>query len=100
MLPSAWAIASAAMTPSWLALCASHGGAVTSPIAQMPGTLVRHIGSVSMMTAVGLHAELLEADILGVRHDPDRDDGMAEALLGDLAVGGLDLRRDALAHRP
>ncbi len=42
----------AAVTPSWLALCASHGGAVTSPIAQMPGTFVRHIGSVSMWPLV------------------------------------------------
>ena len=52
MLPSSCAIASAAVTPSWLALCASQGGAVTSPIAQMPGTLVRHIGSVSIWPLV------------------------------------------------
>ena len=89
------AIASAAITPSWLALCASHGGAVTSPIAQSPATLVRHIGSVSMWPG-GLHAERLEPDILGVGSDADRDDGVAEAALGGLAVLGLDRRGDAL----
>src|SRR4051794_41939874 len=51
-LPSSCAIASAAVTPSWLALCASQGGAVTSPIAQTPGTLVRHMGSVSIWPLV------------------------------------------------
>ena len=76
------AIASAAVTPSWLALCASQGGAVTSPIAQMPGTLVRHIGSVSMWPLVVFTPSCFEPDILGVRDDADRDDGMAEALLG------------------
>src|SRR4029078_12826256 len=45
-------MASAAVTPSWLALGASHGGAVTSPIAQMPGTFVRHIGAVAMCPLV------------------------------------------------
>src|SRR5437763_12589727 len=54
LLPSSLAIASAAVTPSWLALWASHGGAVTSPMAQMPGTLVRHIGSGSIWPFVVL----------------------------------------------
>ena len=44
----------------------------------------------------GLDAQRLEPDILGVGGDPDRDDGVAEAALGDLAVLGLDRRRDAL----
>src|SRR3569833_489995 len=52
LLPRLCAIASAAVTPSWLALWASHGGAVTSPIAHRPGTLVRHIGSVSIWPLV------------------------------------------------
>ena len=42
------------------------------------------------------HAERLEPDILGVGHDADRDDAVAEAVLGRLAIAGLDLRRDAL----
>src|SRR3546814_2922170 len=46
------AIASTEITDSCIALCASHGGAVTSPIAQMPGTLVRHIASVSIWPLV------------------------------------------------
>src|SRR4029453_17301256 len=49
--------------------------------------------------AVGLDAEFLEADILRVGGDPYRNDGMGEALLGDLAVGALDLRGDALPVR-
>ena len=48
------------------------------------------------MALGGFDAELLEPDILGVGGDPDRDDAVAEALLLDLAVLGLDLRRDAL----
>ena len=32
--------------------------------------------------AVHRHAQFLEPDILGVGDDPDRDDGVAEALLG------------------
>ena len=84
------------MTPSWLALCASQGGAVTSPIAQMPVDIGAAIAVGVDMALVGLHAELLEPDILGVGDDADRDDGVAEALLVDLAVLGLDLRRDAL----
>src|SRR4030095_7393769 len=54
LLPSAWAIASTAMIPSWLALWASQGGAQTSPIAEIPGTLVRHIASVSIWPLVVL----------------------------------------------
>ena len=96
LLPSSCAIASAAVTPSWLALCASHGGAVTSPIAQMPG----HVGAAHRvgvdMALGGFHAERFEPDILGVRHDPDGDDAMAELVLGRLAVAGLDLGGDAL----
>ena len=48
------------------------------------------------MALGGFHAERLEPDILGVGHDADRDDAVAEALLGRLAVAGLDLRGDAL----
>ena len=36
-----FAIASAAVTPSWLALCASQGPGVQSPIAHRPLDLVR-----------------------------------------------------------
>ena len=59
---------------SCIALCASHGGAVTSPIAQMPATLVRHVRVGVDMALGGFHAERLEPDILGVGDDADRDD--------------------------
>ena len=93
MLPSAWAIASAAMTPSWLALCASHGR--RGDVADRPDA--GHVGAAHRVgldeAAVRRHAELLEPDVLGVGDDADGDDGVAEALLGDLAVLGLDLAR-------
>jgi hypothetical protein len=47
------------------------------------------------VAALGLHAQRLEPDILGVRHDADRDDDMAELLDGDLAVLVLDRRLHA-----
>src|SRR3546814_3549473 len=46
-----------------------------------------------------LHAERLEADILGVRDDADRDDGVAEFGRFGLAVLGLDLGGDAVRGR-
>ena len=46
----------------------------------------RHIGAAHRIgvdeALGGLHAELLEPDILGVGNDADRDDGVAEAVLG------------------
>ena len=89
------AMASAAITPSWLALCASHGGAVTSPIAQRPGTLVRHMGSVSIWPLVGLDTQRLQPDIFGIGDDADGDDAVAEFGFDDLAVLALDLGGDA-----
>ena len=48
------------------------------------------------MTLGGFDAQALEPDILGVWRDADRDDGVAEAALGGLAVLGLDRRGNAL----
>ena len=48
------------------------------------------------MALGGFDAELLEPDVLGVGDDADGDDAVGEALLGDLAVLGLDLGGDAL----
>ena len=60
----------------------------------------RHVGAahrVGVDMPLGrLHAQRFEPDILGVRDDPDGDDGVAEAMLGGLAVLGLDRRGDAL----
>ena len=56
MLPSSCAIASAAVTPSWLALCASHGPGVQSPMAHrpfdfVPGPWLAHKASHEGVTA-------------------------------------------------
>src|SRR5205085_556920 len=43
-----------------------------------------------------LHAERLEADVFGVRGDSHRNNGMAEPMIGTLAVARLDPGRDSL----
>src|SRR6476660_7296805 len=94
LLPSACAIASAVVTASCIALCASHGG--DCPQAGHVGAAVW----IGVDMALGrFHLQGLDPDILGVGHNPDRDDGMAEAVLGRLAIAGLDLRRNALRVR-
>ena len=55
-----------------------RGDVSDSPI---PGTLVQHIGSVSMWPFVVFTPSALETDILGVRRDANRDDAIAKSLL-------------------
>ncbi|PAV92830.1 hypothetical protein WR25_24902 [Diploscapter pachys] len=51
------------------------------------------------VAALRLDAQRLQPDILGVRHDADRDDRMAEFGAGDLAVCVLDRGGDAVRAR-
>jgi hypothetical protein len=71
---------------------------MTSPIAQMPGTVVRKSWSVSIWPRWLARAGLVEAEAVGVGAAADRDEhGVGLDRLGGAAGGGLDRERRLVA---
>jgi hypothetical protein len=101
LLPSSFAIADR--------LCGGH--ALVARFVRQPGRSghvadrpkardVRAAHGVGIDMALGrFHAQRLQPDVLGVRNDADRDDGMAEAMFRRLSILGLDRRGDDLRVR-